>query len=99
MDIILSTVPKSVTIDTNFSIYLLIADAYSKIPKIYNMEKITTEEVMDKLDMFQSISEKIDEFRWWDFEIISADSGMQFTSTDFKQELQTRGVHLTLAAQ
>ena len=39
------------------------------------MEKITTEEVMDKLDMFQSILGKIDEFGWWDLERISADSG------------------------
>ena len=58
------------------------------------MEKITTEEVTDKLDMFQSIYGKIDEFGWWDLERISADSGTQFTSTDFKEEFQTRGVNL-----
>ena len=39
------------------------------------MEKITTEEVMDKLDMFQSKFEKIDQFVWWDLERISADAG------------------------
>ena len=49
------------------------------------MKKITTGEVMDKLDMFQSIFGIIDEFRWWDLEIISEDSGTQFTSTDFKK--------------
>ena len=54
MDIILSTAPKSLTNDTIFSNYLLIVDAYSKIPKLYVMENITTAEVMDKLDMFQS---------------------------------------------
>ena len=43
------------------------------------MEKITTEEVMDKLDMFQSRSGKIDKFGWWDLEIISADAGTHFT--------------------
>ena len=37
------------------------------------MEKITTEEVMDKLDIFKSIFGKIDEFGWWDLERISAD--------------------------
>ena len=42
------------------------------------MEKITTEEVMDKLNMFQSESGKIDVFGGWDLEIISADSGTQF---------------------
>ena len=54
MGIIPSTAPKSLTRDTTFSNYLLIFDAYSKIPKLYGTEKITTEEVMDKLDMFQS---------------------------------------------
>ena len=52
MDIILSTATKRLTSDTTFSNYLLIFDAYSKIPKLYGMEKITTEEVMDKLDIF-----------------------------------------------
>ena len=54
MDIIPSTAQKSLTSDTTFSNYLLIVDAYSKIPKLYGMEKITTEEVINKLDMFQS---------------------------------------------
>ena len=45
MDIVPSTAPKSLTSDTTVSNYLLIVDAYSKIPKIYGMEKITTEEV------------------------------------------------------
>ena len=57
-----------------------------------------TEEVMDKLDMFHSRFGKIDEFGWWDLEIISSDAGTQFNSTDFKGELQTHGVCLTLAA-
>ena len=61
------------------------------------MEKITIEEVMDKLDVFQSIFGKIDGFGWWDLEIISADAGTQFTSTEFKEECQTCRVHLTLA--
>ena len=43
------------------------------------MKKITTEEVMEKLDMFQSRSGKIDEFGWWYLERISADAGTQFT--------------------
>ena len=62
------------------------------------MDKIATEEVMDNLDMFQSRFVKIDEFGWWDLERISADASTQFTSTDFKEECQTRGVRLTLAA-
>ena len=53
---------------------------------------------MDKLDMFQSRFGIIDQFGWWDLEIISSDAGTQFTSTEFKEECQTRGVRLTLAA-
>ena len=86
MDIIPSTAPKSLTSDTTFSNYLFIIDDYSKIPKIYGMEKITTEEVMDKLDMFQSRFGRIDQFGWWDLERISEDAGTQFTSTEFKDE-------------
>ena len=55
MDIIPSTAPKRLTSETTFSNYILIVDAYSKIPKSYGMEKISTEEVMDNLYMFQSI--------------------------------------------
>ena len=78
MDIIPPKAPKSLTSDTIFSNYLLIVDAYSNISKLYSMEKITTEEVMDKLDMFQSRFGKIDQFGWWDFERISADAGTQY---------------------
>ena len=98
MDIIPSTAPKCLNIYITFSNYLLIVDANSKIPKLYGMEKISTYEVMDKLDMFQSRFGKIDEFGWWDLEIILIDAGLQFTSTDFNDEFQTCGVHLTLSA-
>ena len=54
MDIIPATTSKSLTNDTNFKNCLLIFDAYSNIPKLYGVENITTEEVMEKLDMFQS---------------------------------------------
>ena len=62
MDVIPSTTPKSLTSDTTISNYFLIVDAYSKIPKLYGMDNITTEEVMEKLDMFQSRFRKIDQF-------------------------------------
>ena len=42
MDIIALTAPKSLTSDTKTYNSLLIVDAYSKIPKLYCMEKITT---------------------------------------------------------
>ena len=50
---------------------------------------------MHKLDMLQSIFGKIDQFGWCKN---SADIGTQFTSTEFKDECQTRRVSLTLAA-
>ena len=62
------------------------------------MEKITTEEVMEILYMFQSRFGKMDQFGLWYLERISADAGTQFTSTEFKDECQTCGVFLTLAA-
>ena len=68
MDIISLTASKILTSDTNVSNYILIVDAYSKISKLYDMEKIKIEEIVDKLDMFQSRFGKIDEFRWWDLE-------------------------------
>ena len=70
MDIIPITAFKSLTSDTKFSNYLLIVDAYYKTTKLQGTEKITTEEVMEKLDMFESRSGKIDEFGWWDLEMI-----------------------------
>ena len=51
MDIIPSAAQKDLTSVNNFYNDLLIVDAYFKITKIYGMEKITTEEVMDNLDM------------------------------------------------
>ena len=83
MELYPSTAPKSLTSDATFSNYPLIYDACSKIPKLYGVEKITTEEVMYKLDIFQSIFGKIDKFGWWDLERISADAGKNFTSVDF----------------
>ena len=75
MNIIPSTAPKSLTNNTIYSNYLCIVDAYSKVPKLYGTEKITTVEVMEKLDMFQFRFRNMDQFGWWDLERISADAG------------------------
>ena len=40
------------------------------------MENITTEETMEKLDMFQARLVKVYEFGWWDMERIQTDTGM-----------------------
>ena len=76
MHIITSKFSKSLTKDTHFDSYLLIVDEYSKIPKFHGMENITTEEVMDKLDTFQTILGKVYEFRWWGMEIIQTEACM-----------------------
>ena len=60
------------------------------------MERINTEEVMDKLDMFQYRYGEIDEFGWCNLEIIPSDAGTTFTSTKFQDECQNCSVHLTL---
>ena len=59
---------------------------------------INTEEMINKLDMFQSRFEKIDEFGWWDLERISADAGTHFTSTEFQYKYQTCSACITLSA-
>ena len=53
---------------------------------------------MYKLDMFHARFEKIDNFEWWDLEKNSADAGTEFTSINFQDECQTRGVWITLEA-
>ena len=85
MDIIPSTAPKRLKSATPFSNSLLIVSAYSKIPKLYCMEKNTTEKVMNKPNMFQYRFGRIDEFGLLDLERVWADAGTQCTSTEFKQ--------------
>ena len=42
MNVILATSPESLTSETTFSNNILIVDSYSKILKLYGMERITT---------------------------------------------------------
>ena len=55
--------------------YLFVVDAYSKITKLYGIKNIPTEEVIDKLDMFQSILGKLYELVWWYMKIIQTETG------------------------
>ena len=48
------------------------------------MENVTTDEVMNKLHMFQSRFRKVDRFGQWDLEIIQTDFVLQFTSKVFQ---------------
>ena len=98
MDIIPARASKILTKGTTFPNYIFIVDAYSKLSRIYGMEVITTEEVVEKLDMFQARFGKVDDFFWWGLEIIQTDAGMQFTLKDFQEGLSARVVRLTLAA-
>ena len=94
MDIIPDKTSKSLTKDTTFDNDLLIVGAYSNIQKLYGIENITTEEVMEKLDMFQARFAKVYEFGWWYMEIIQTDSGTKFTSVEFQEGLSVREVKL-----
>ena len=80
MDIIPVISSKILTKDTNFYNYLLIVGAYSKLPKLYGMENITTEEIMDNIDMSLAIFWKVDAFGWWYLERIETDAKSQFTN-------------------
>ena len=73
-------------------------NAYSKIPRVYEMENITTEEVMENIDMFKVLFVKVDEFGWWDMERIQTDADMKFTSNEFGEGIFVHVVRLELAA-
>ena len=68
-----------------FSTYVLIVDDYPKIPKLYGMENVTTEEVMVKLDMFQARFGKVDEFGWWYMERIQLELARSLPPSSFKK--------------
>ena len=94
MGIIPATYSTSLTKDTNFANYLLIVDDYSKMTKVYKIENITNEEVMDKLDMFQARFRKLYEFGWWDMETIQTDSVTQFTYKEVQKVIYVCGVRI-----
>ena len=98
MDIIPDLFPKSLTKDTTYNNYLLFVDTCYKIPRLFRMENITTEEAMYNTDMFQSIFGKLEKFGWWNLEQIHTDSGTQFISKDFQESLYICVVKLTLPA-
>ena len=98
MDIIPATYSKSFTKQTNFYNSLLIVYAYSNIQTLYEMENITTEEVMDKPDMFQKRCLKVDEFVLWDIDRIQTDSGTQVTPKELQEGLYVRVVQLAIAS-
>ena len=52
------------------------------------MKKITIEQVMDTLDMFQSTFGILDEFGWWDLEKVLADASKQFTLKKLKTNIK-----------
>ena len=62
----------------------LIVDSYSTLPIFYGMENITTEEVMDKLDIFQDRFGKVDKFSWLCLVKIQTENDTQFTSKKFQ---------------
>ena len=61
------------------------------------MENITTEEVMDRLDIFLAIFVKVDKFGWWYLERIQTDAGTNFIYNQFQEGISVRGVRLNLS--
>ena len=53
---------------------------------------------MDKVDKFQEIYRKFNEFGWWDMERIQTGNGTQFTFKEFQEGLYAHVVWLVLAA-
>ena len=72
--------------------------AYLKTPKLYGMGNIKTEEVMEKLDIFQARFGKVDELGWWYMDIIQTDSGTKFTSKELQKGIPLCELRLALAA-
>ena len=48
--------------------------------------------------MLQARLRKVDEFGWWDMEIIQTDAGTQFTSKEFQEVFSVYGLQLSFAA-
>ena len=53
---------------------------------------------MEKLDMFQAIFGKEDEFYWWGIEIIQTDADTQVIFKEFQEGLSVRRVRLALTS-
>ena len=62
------------------------------------MEKITTEEVMDKLDMFQSRSGKSTNLDGWTYKAFQQMQDCNLPQWSSKKNIKTHGIHLMLAA-
>ena len=62
------------------------------------MENITTEVVMEILDILKERFRKIDEFGLGDMGRIQTDAGTQFTCKNLKDGVSIRGVRLVLEA-
>ena len=49
---------------------------------------------MDKLEMFQEVFGKVDEFGWWDMDRIQTEAATHFTSKDFQEDPYVHVVRL-----
>ena len=89
MDVIPTISSKSLNKDTSFDNYLLIVNNYYKAPKNYGMKNITTEEVMDKLEMFLAKYGKVDEFELTTPEIQETNVQVEVTCQTFRNMVQS----------
>ena len=56
-------------------------------------KNFTTEEVMEKLDLFEPRFGKVNDFGWWYMERIQTDSVTEFTSNEFQEGLYLHRLH------
>ena len=70
IEVIAAIASNSLTSETSFLIIFLLLIHTQKFQISYGTERISTEEVMDKLDIFQYGFGKIDEFGWWYLKIL-----------------------------
>ena len=83
MDIIPAPHKSSFDPDCDFSHYLLIVDTYSRIPRLYGLNDLNTEAVVEKIEELVARYVKVNDFGWWNIGRIQTDAGPQFTSEEF----------------
>jgi transposase InsO family protein len=83
---------------TTFPFYLILVDAYSRYACIYRISDKSSECVIDALTCYQADHGHIGNYGYLDIARVRADSGSQFTSTEFKKHCWEAGIQLSLAA-
>jgi transposase InsO family protein len=98
MEILHPIVAIGLTKVTTFPFYLILVDAYSRYACLYGLLDKSSECVIDTLTRYQVDHGHIGNYGYLDIARVRADSGSQFTSTEFKKHCWKAGIQLSLAA-